>query len=471
MPDKNITILIEKYTEAVQSGKSIYLDADEFVDLAEYYDSLEDPETAREVIVYGLGIHPDNTSLLIRKAKFEVFDGEYLQGLNILNSISGEYDFDLYLLKIECYLQLDQYDDANLLTEELIAKEDSEEPYHVFAELGFLYIEAEYFDESISLFRKSLKTNPENIDVLSDLAYSYEMIEDYESAIETTNKILDIEPYTYEAWINLGKLHSLTEDFEKAIDAFDFAFTINDSDKTILKLKAHCMSLSDRTEEAIDIFNELLLADQEDFSLYFLLAECYQARNMYDEALKNLNRYEELAGETIELIEKKAFLLLQKEDYQKAEDLINKNLLIYPDSSDLNIVAGEIAFKQENFNEAKYYYSKIYPQNDNNFHLVDRLAILSIKEEDFEKAVFYTEKLLKISPENLAIRERLALLYFELDDNVRFNEILGQFTDEELLSLFRLIYSPQSVHFDRNMLITYLNKARETRTLFKNLKY
>lgn len=471
MAEKNISALVKRYEEAQESGKNAYFDADEFSELADYYDGLEDLETARTIINSGLAIHPGNTPLLVKKAKLAVYDGEYDKALQLLQS-STEYDFDLYLLRIECHLQLGQYEKAYKLSEELLEKEEDESIDNIFAELGFLHVEADCFKEAILYFEESLKTNAGNIDVLSDLAYAYEMVGNIDEAIATTNKILDLEPYTYEAWINLGKLYSMNEDYEKAIDAFDFALTVNDADSNIIKLKAHCLSLSGRAMEAVDIFNDLLLSNPDDTSICFLLAECYQSLEMYDEALASLDLYEMLDSESEELFAKRAHLYLLKDDYDKATVAIQKGLEKSPDSLDLRMVSAEVAFKQGLYDMAKNIYLKLYEFNRDDFFLIDKLAIVSIKAEDYREAASYTEKLLDMDPNNMSIKVRLALLYFEIDDKDEFNAILDQFTDKELSSLFQLIYTPQSSnYFDRDMLISYLNKARETRTLFKNLKY
>lgn len=471
MAEKNISTLVKRYEEAQESGKNAYFDADEFSELADYYDGLEDLETARTIINSGLAIHPGNTPLLVKKAKLAVYDGEYDKALQLLQS-STEYDFDLYLLRIECHLQLGQYEKAYRLSEELLEKEEDESIDNIFAELGFLHVEADCFKEAILYFEESLKANAGNIDVLSDLAYAYEMVGNIDEAIATTNKILDLEPYTYEAWINLGKLYSMNEDYERAIDAFDFALTVNDADSNIIKLKAHCLSLSGRAMEAIDIFNDLLLSNPDDTSICFLLAECYQSLEMYDEALASLDLYEMLDSESEELFAKRAHLYLLKDDYDKATLAIQKGLEKSPDSLDLRMVSAEVAFKQGLYDMAKNIYLKLYEFNRDDFFLIDKLAIVSIKSEDYREAASYTEKLLDMDPNNMSIKVRLALLYFEIDDKDEFNAILDQFTDKELSSLFQLIYTPQSSnYFDRDMLISYLNKARETRTLFKNLKY
>lgn len=471
MSKKDITDLVERYELAVETGKSLYFDADEFGELADYYDSQEDIDTAREIVESGLRIHPSSLTLLVKKARFQIYDGDYEDALSILNKLTG-YDFDLFLLKIECNLQLENYTLAYKLTEELLEKEESEELDHVYAELGFLHIEADCFKEAVLYFEESLKLNAENTDVLSDLAYGYEMLGNFDLAIDTTNKILDIEPYTYEAWINLGKLLSLKEEFEKAIDAFDFALTINDSETNILKLKAHCLSLSGRGDEAISIFRELLALDPKDTSLYLLLSETYQSLELYDEAILILSEYEKLKGITTELLIKKAWVYIHKEDYKEAFDIAKYGLELHPDSSELKVVLGEVAFKRGDYILAKEIYKAESEEDEDNFHLIDRLAIIEIKNENYVEAARYTEKLLELDPNNLEAKERVALLYFEMDNEEQFNSILEQFTDKELLVLFGLIYSPQDADlFDRDMLVAFLNKARETRTLFKNLKY
>lgn len=468
MSQKEISELIKRYEQQLASGKSIYFDADEFEDLAEYYDSQEDLESAREVITAGLRIHPESISLLIKKAKFVVYDGKYEKALSLLSGVS-EYDFDLYLLKIECYLQLDMMEEAKELTSEVEKNEDDQGT--ALSELGFLYIESDNFEEAIQFLSRSLEYDPENMDVLSDLAYAYEVLGNFDGAIAMNNKILDIDSYTYEAWINVGKLYSVNEQFEKAIDAFDFALTINDSDTNVLKLKAHCLSICGRGEEAIAIFNELLQENPEDISVHFLLAECYISLDMFEEALLCLDKYEKNEGKKLEIILKRAYIYLQKEDYQNAWAMIS-GVLSNDNSFEITMIAGEIKFKQGILDDAIRYFKEAYKQNRDNFHLIDRLAVLSIKMENYPEALSFSKELLEMEPYNLAAKQRLALLYFELDDKDNFNEILANFEEEELQALFTLVYNDgPSYNLNRQQITQILNEARECRTLFKNLKY
>lgn len=120
---KDISELLKKYEQAKSSNKHAYFDAHEFEDLAEYFDAQNDLDTAREVINYGLTIHPASSGLIIKKLKILVYNGEYNLAVQLINRSSLEYDFDFYLLKIECYLQLRMFDDAHAAIEDLLDNE------------------------------------------------------------------------------------------------------------------------------------------------------------------------------------------------------------------------------------------------------------------------------------------------------------------------------------------------------------
>lgn len=469
---KELQELIQRYEQTLAENKSVYFDADQFSDIAEFYDQVGDIEAARDLLEIALKIHPESDSLLLKKAKIHVYDSEYEEALHLLNIVFSGYDYDLYMVKIECFLQLDRYEDAIDLVSEILDNEENEDFHTVLADLGFLYIEADCFTEAITFFEQSLNIQPNNLDVLSDLSYAYEMQGNFDKAVLYTNQMLDIDSYNYDAWINLGKLYSMQEEYAKAVDAFDFAITINDSDINMIKLRAHCLSLSNRAMEAMLIFKDLLKRDPKDATLYLLLCECYASLELYCEALECLTKYEEIEGETIELVLKKASLFYQMNKLQQALAIIDQALAKYGKQLDLLILSGDIKMASNNSTEAEQDFKTAYSLESDNFEVVDKLAIVSISLEKYDEAVKYTEELLLMEPENMHIRQRLALLFFEIDDKDNFDAALDSFSDEELMEFFELFYHPQRPElFDRELLIASLDEARKFRTLFKNLKY
>lgn len=467
-------MLVERYEEMLNSGKSIYFDAGEFDDLAEYYDAIEATSIAESVVDKGLRIHPSNQQLLLKKAKFIMHKGQYNETLDFLNSHFTGYDLDFYLLKIECLLYLDLYAEAVELTTEAINEETNEEEI-LYSELGFIYTENDHFDEGINFFQKSLSINANNEEVLTELSYAYEMKNDFDSAIVTCNKLLDINPYSHDIWISLGKLYSLQEKYENAIDAFEFAATIDDCDSDILRLKAHCLSLCGRVEEAIDIFEEQINENPEDPSVYNSLIDCYFSIAEYNKMLFCIDQYEKLNGENIETIAKKAIAFLQKDDFDNTLHYIEKGLGLDAENADINIVAGEYYFQLDNYFLAESFFLNVYNQgNKKNGTLLDKLALINIAQGNIDNAIKYTEELIEITEEDTQIRLRLALLYFETGDKKRFLDYISSLNDGELRHLVSLFFSGEEstlLDMNKEQLINRMSEARECRVLYKNLKY
>lgn len=471
--NKDISELISRYEDAIADGKKIYLDADQFADIADYYDGLGDLDAAKELLEMALEIHPLSDVLLLKKAKLLVYESEYEEALSILEISFSGYDMEHYMVKIECFLQLERYEEAEVLIEAVLQNERKEQGfYSILSDIGFLYSEADIYGKATKFFEMSIALYPENVEVLADLSYAYEIEGNFDKAIESINKILDIDSYNYEAWVTLGKLYSLKDEYSKAAEAFDFALTIDDLDLNILKLKAHCLSLSDKPMEALLIFKHLYNETPHDTSLLLLLAECSTHLNLYTEAFEYLDRYREEEGDTINYFSKKIALLLQMDKITQALHIVEEAFVVHGRIVEFLTLSGEIKLSTREYELAEMDFKEAYLLDSDNFDIIDRLSIINIHLGRFEESIKHSNDLLALEPDNNEVKQRLALLYFEVDNKELFNKVLESFSDEELMDLFKLFYDPQQPElFDRKLLISSLNDAREYRTLFKNLKY
>ena len=231
--------LVEKYENMQALGKNIYLDADEFAMLIEYYSSEGDQDEAETLVEEGLKIHPGSALLMLAKAKILILSTKYDEALNYLRFSSNDGDIDHSLLKIEALLHLSEFDEVEKISIKVLNHDLPEDDFYYFiTELGYLLNDVDKFDRAIAYLEESLKINNSNSDVIVDLAYAYEMKGDMVKAIEYNDQLLDIDPYSFDAWVNIGKLYSMNEQHEKAIGSFDFALTIREDDMSAMKMKA-----------------------------------------------------------------------------------------------------------------------------------------------------------------------------------------------------------------------------------------
>jgi Putative Zn-dependent protease, contains TPR repeats len=470
----DITSLVEKYELMRASGRKMYLDADEFALLAEYYNAGGDNDEAETLIDEGLKMHPGSPELMLLRAKTLVFSEMYEEALDYMRLISDVGDLDLPLLKIEALLHLEKYGEADKLINRILEQElPIDDLYFFITEVGFLLNDVDKFNRAISFLEESMKIDESNVDVIVDLAYAYEMKGNLEKAIDYNNRLLDIDPYSYDGWVNIGKLYSMNEQYNKAIDAFDFALTINEEDVSVLKMKALSLYLNDNTAEAVSIFEECLKKSPDDEAVYDSLLEAYSAIEQYDEMMKLIDKKEALFGSE-GILAKRVLVLINKEDFEKARELFSQIPEAEKESLDYFMIEGELAFHDEDFVRAEAAYIKAALISERNEDILDRLVNISVAQEKYEQAAEYLEELLDIAPDFPAAKSRLAFVRFEIGSKEPFDTIMNQFSDEELRALLNLIMGNEDADFSRysrEKILTRLNEARENRVLFKNIKY
>ncbi len=470
----DITALVEKYEQMRALGKKVYLDADEFALLVDYYNSVGDIEEADRLIEDGLKMHPGSPELMIQNAKKLVYSSMYEEADAYLQHISDDGNIDLPLLKVETLLHLERNEEASKLINEVISADIPEDDFYTFiTEVGYLYNDVDMFDRAIHFLEESLKIDDANPDALIDLAYAYEMKNDFEKAIEFNNKLLDIDPYSFEGWVNIGKLHSMNEEYDKSVDAFDFALTINEGDISTMKMKALSLYLNDNVEEAIRIFEECLKESPDDESLYDSLYEGYEVMEQYDEMLKIVKRKEKKFGPK-GILAKKAHVYVEKQDFAQAIEIFGQIPEEERNTYDYYMLEGEIAFYRGDLQESEAAYMKAALESPDNENVVDRLANVSVAREKYDQAVEYLEQLLELDPDYPTAKSRLALIRFEIGTKEPFDKIMEQFSDDELRELLILIMNDPATDYstlNREKILIRLNEARENRVLFKNIKY
>lgn len=472
--ETDITALIEKYEQMRALGRNFYFDADEFALLAEYYNAEGDNDEAEQLIREGLRMHPGSSGLMLLRAKTLVFAELYEEALEYLRLISDEGGVEHALLRIESMLHLEQYDDADRLINETLGEDlVMDDLYYFITEAAYLLNDLDKFDRAITFLEESMKIDDTNVDAIVDLAYAYEMKGDLEKAIEQNNRLLDIDPYSYDGWVNIGKLYSMNGQYDKAIDAFDFALTIREDDLPVMKMKALSLYLNDNVREAVAIFEQCLNKAPGDESLYDSLLEAYEAMEQYDEMMKLIDKKEALFGNE-GVLAKRAFVHMNREEIDKAKELFEQIPDAEKETLDYYMLEGELAFHDNDLKRAETAYMKAALISEGNEEILDHLANISVAQEKFEQAAVYLEELLEIAPDFPTAKSRLAFIRFEIGSKEPFDEIMAQFSDEELRALLSLISGSGEAeypNYSREKMLTRLNEARENRVLFKNIKY
>ena len=126
---------------------------------------------------------------------------------------------------------------------------------------------------------------------------------------------------------------------------------------------------------------------------------------------------------------------------------------------------GELAFQRDNYTAAEAAYMKAALISEDNEDIIDKLINISVAQKKYEQAAQYLEKLLDIAPDFPMARVRLAFMRFRDWFKEPFDEIITQFSDEELRTLLDLIMGHEGADFSnysREKMLIRLNEPERT---------
>ena len=284
---------MERFLSSQKNGLTPYFDVDEIVLLINYFLEKDDATNLNAMIELGYEIHPDDINFKTALCQTLVSMEDFDSAIKLIeeNEIEGDKDTDL--IRLECYCELDRYDEAIRLIDDLTAKNCSyleDAITHMSCVLNDI---DKYQENAYSFIQHALTMYPDSFMLKSELCFNYELRGNTKEAMDLCKELIDEDPYSAEMWYMQGRLYSICADFEKAVDSFDFAITcISDNSEMEYEIKltkAFCLYKNESYDMAICCYKELTAYDEYDDSIVApCLAECYININEYENAYNML---------------------------------------------------------------------------------------------------------------------------------------------------------------------------------------
>ena len=404
--------LIERYEAMRCSGKSIYFDSDEFEEIIEFYELCDDEEAINVAIEDGLKLHPQNQSLLLKKAFYLTSKKEYAQALSLANNFSGNsVDINIMLLKAEIFLHTDNLQSALSIFDIILEQAESELD---FLDCVDILRSANRNKEALEYALKGKEQFFESLELSREIADIYYVLEDYDSAIRIYNEILDADPYSSEDWTDLGDLYNLKGDYENAIEAFDFSLAIDESDERTLYLKSNSLILNGNTQKAIETLLEYSEIVKRDETAYILISECYSEMKEYETAKYYAYKALEVKPDSILSLRRMVYVLLDNDHFSESLMYLDMAIEQTPDESDLHFLKADVLMSLNRFDDAEPEYLKalsIASDPDEKIDITYSLALLKQQLEQHTEALTYFEKTADFRPDYPDLFLKMAVSY------------------------------------------------------------
>ena len=319
---------------------------------------------------------------------------------------------------------------AAALLEEILSKKTDEKR---LAELLEVYETMSDTEGVISVLRRLIKENPEDVElrlrlaeVLEKAKRPQEAVKEYEASLKGLGEKEKVATYK-----TLGYLYTQMNSLEKAIGAY---------------LKA-------------------VELDKKDVNLYYNLATLYEKTGNQDKADQFLMQAVSLKPEDLENRLELAEALLQKGKLQEAEKLLREVLQKDPKSTKALLLMVNVLDKQGDKKKLKEVYEKLLAQDPDNETVIYNLGVLEYEAGQWARSIPYFEKYLKSHPDDLQVHEFLFDLYKkEKRDDQAFKEAQALITlKPDHADAYRYAFEYAHAHGNYQSVIPLLEKGVKVR--------
>ena len=353
--------MLEAYEESKKTGTPVFLDSDEYADIAEYYYNTGNTQVALDVAEEAINMFPGAAAPLVFKARYVLLSEQNTEKADfICEQISDKSDLDYYYVKAEILIVEDKVEEAHQYLKSNLDQinEDDYEDYILDVATLFIDYEQDVYADLWIHMSKAGQTD-EHLEILGRIFICQGK---YNEAECTFNKLLDKSPYTIEYWSYLNICQRLNNKFDDAISSCEYALAVDPQNSdTILNIANTYLHMGN-FEKSLPYYEQYnnLRSNDDVGEAYYGIALSRLNRN--DEAEKHLKMAEQLTFPKSSLMsticQELAFVLSRKGNVDEALDYIDKGIEsgIYESSGD--ILKGHIMLQHSAEEHAKFWFKK-----------------------------------------------------------------------------------------------------------------
>lgn len=391
--------LLKQYENLKNGRQHSFLEEDSFGKLIEHFQEKDDLKKAMEAAEIGCIQYPYSSMLLLKKADILVSNRRYREALKTLEhaSLLDNGDINLYILKTEACLALDQQEMAVELLQQALGFFEGEEKIELLFELADVYDDYEDFDKVFDCLKMILEEEPNNEEALYKICFWTDFTGRNEESIRMHQQIIDDFPYNELAWFNLAAAYQGIKLYEKALDAYQFAITIDEKFDYAYRNMGDAYIRLRKYKDAIEVLEKVNeLAKPEDV-IFEAIGYCHDRLKNFAQARFYYRKATHLRPDDSKLFYKIACTYFNEGQWESCIKLLDMAMKIHRNHADYNLLAGECKMQLGQFKEAVRYFSNVVRIRPRNAAGWEALIRCLYKGEYFEEALEQSEAALRIN--------------------------------------------------------------------------
>ncbi len=383
----------------LKDGKpNSFIEEDGFERIVEHLEDIEAYNEALEACELAINQYPYSSGLLLMTGNTLIILKKYKEALQVLeqSELLDSSDTNLYILKTDVYLALDQQEKAAALLENAIHYFEGEEKTDLLFELADVYDDYENFEKVFDCFLEILKLDPNNEEALYKICFWTDFTGRNEESINLHQGIIESFPFNELAWFNLGAAYQGLKLHEKAIDAYQYAAAINEKFDFAYRNMADAYIRLRKYKEAIECMEKVMELARPEGVVYEAIGHCYDKLANFAQARFHYKKASHLNAEDSQLYYKIACTYMNEAAWQPAIKLLLTATRMFKMQPEYNLALGQCYMQLNNIEEAITYFGnvvRVRPKNISGWtELLKCMLAAGMIEEGKEYADFALEQ-------------------------------------------------------------------------------
>ncbi len=391
--------LLQQYENLKMGRSHSFIEEDSFEKIIDYFDEKDELVQALEATNYAVNQYPYSAFLLIKRADLLIAAKKYKEALYFLEQaeVLESSDINLYILKTDAYLALDQQEKAAFVLEAALDYFEGEEKIDLLFELTDVYDDYENFDKVFDCLKMILEMDSTNEEALYKICFWTDFTGRNEEGIKLHQKIIEDFPFCELAWFNLAAAYQGIKLYEKAIDAYQYAVAIDEKFDYAWRNMGDAYLRIRKYKEAIEVLQKVLeLARPEDV-IYEAIGHCYDKLRNYAQARFNYRKATHLNQDDSQLFYKIACTYMNQGVWDSAIKNLHIAMRINRLQSEYNLAMGQCYMEQGKIEEAVQYFGNVVrtkPKSSNGW--LELLKCL-YHAKCFEEGLEYVEHAIELT--------------------------------------------------------------------------
>ena len=373
---KGFRKILEQYEESVQEGHSIYMDADDLADIADYYQYNGRPEDANRAIDLALEYNPEAVGPLLYKAREALSLHDFDTAREYAEQILAVDQQEALYLQGEILINEGKVKEADDFFREQMREVMSDEQMDYVYDVANIFSDYNVYDKAFEWMTRSQGDDSDDFKEL--MARTLFGLGKYKDSERIFNELIDHDPYSIRYWNALASAQFMNEDYHGAITSSEYAIAIDPHDAESILSKANSLYSLGNYESALTYFERYSEVMPEDEFGFLHQGTCLINLGKYSEAQQVLEQAEYLADDSPylpEICQELAFAYSEMHKPESALYYIDKTQDMDCDHVNMEIIRGHIHLANQNPKEAEEAFKEALRMSDNSPRTMLRIIV------------------------------------------------------------------------------------------------